>query len=423
MSGALTRVFIARLAGIAVFDPRGDQVGKVRDVVVTLRHGHHAPRVLGLVVEVQPRRRIFCPMTRVTNIDSGAVVTTGLLNMRRFEQRAGETLVLGELLDKRVTLLETGEQVSVQDVAIQQERTRDWSVSRIFVRKPGAGFRRRGETMVVEWDAVSGLSLTDPQQGVESLLATVEKLRAADLANVLHELAPKRRNELAAALDDEKLADVLEELPEDDRIEIVESLEAERAADVLEEMDPDDAADLLSELAPEAAEALLSLVEPEDAEDLRRLLSYDDYTAGGMMTPEPVILPPDATVAEALARIRDSDLSPSLAAQVYVVRAPFETPTGKYLGVAHFQRLLREPPSTLVSATLDDTLEPIGPSAPLSQVTRYFATYNLVALPVVDENDHLLGAVTVDDVVDHMLPANWRDSDAEPEDEAVPHGA
>ena len=400
MSGAVTRVFIARLSGIAVFDPRGDQVGKVRDVVVTLRSGNQSPRVLGLVVEVQPRRRVFCPMTRVTNIDAGAVVTTGLLNMRRFEQRAGETLVMAELFDKRLTLLETGEQVTVQDVAIQQERTRDWTVSRIFVRKGGhTGFRRRGETVVVEWDAVSGLSVTDPQQGVASLLATVENLRPADLANMLQELSPKRRLELAAALDDEKLADVLEELPEDDRIEIVASLEGERAADVLEEMDPDDAADLLSELPPEQAEALLSLVEPDDAEDLRRLLSYDDYTAGGMMTP-------------------------SLAAQVYVVRAPFETPTGKYLGVAHFQRLLREPPATLVSAILDDSLEPIGPEAPLQQVTRYFATYNLVALPVVDESDHLLGAVTVDDVIDHMLPENWRDADAADDlDEEVTHGA
>ncbi|MCA0328575.1 MAG: CBS domain-containing protein [Actinobacteria bacterium] len=424
MSGAPTRVFIARLAGVGVFDPRGDQVGKVRDVVVQMRHGSHAPRVLGLVVEVQPRRRIFCPMTRVTNIDAGAVVTTGLLNMRRFEQRAGETLVVSELLDKRVTMLESQEMVTVQDVAIQQDRTRDWTVSKIFVRRGGGGFRRRGETLLVDWSAVAGLTLPDPVQGVESLMATVEKLKAPDLANVMQELPAKRRIELAAALDDEKLADVLEELPEDDRVEILAHLEEERAADVLEEMDPDDAADLLSELPLETQEALLALVEPEDAEDLRRLLSYDDYTAGGMMTPEPVILPPDSTVAEALARIRDSDLSPSLAAQVYVVRAPFETPTGKYLGVAHFQRLLREPPSTMVSAVLDDSLEPIGPEAPLQQVTRYFATYNLVALPVVDENDHLLGAVTVDDVIDHMLPENWRDADAAAEvDEEVAHGA
>ncbi len=410
---AATRVFIARLAGLAVFDPLGDQVGKVRDVVVLLRRGHIPPRVLGLVVEVQPRRRIFCPMTRVTSIEAGAVVTTGLLNMRRFEQRRGETLVLAELLDRAVTVHESGERVWVQDVAMEQERPRDWVVSRIFVKKGGGrGLRRRAETLQVDWDAVSGLSIEPTEQGTESLLATVEGLRAADLASVLHELPPRRRVQLARELDDTKLADVLEELPEVDRVGIIAGLEEERAADILEEMSPDDAADLLSELPPETAESLLALVEPSDAEDLRRLLTYDDSTAGGMMTTEPVILPPDSTVAEALARIRDHDLSPSLAAQVYVCRAPFETPTGKYLGVAHFQRLLREPPATLVSAVVDADLEPIGPEAPLAEVTRYFATYNLVALPVVDEADHLLGAVTVDDVVDHMLPDNWRHTDA-----------
>jgi CBS domain-containing protein/sporulation protein YlmC with PRC-barrel domain len=408
---APTRVFIARLAGLAVFDPRGDQVGKVRDVVVVLRHGHHPPRVLGLVVEVQPRRRVFCPMTRVTAIDAGAVVTTGVLNMRRFEQRPGETLVLAELLDTTVDLLDTGEQVAVQDVGMELGRARDWTVTRIYVKKGGHGFRRRGETFQVDWDDVSGLSIIDPEQGTESLLATVEGMRPADLANVLHELSAKRRVELAAVLDDIRLADVLEELPEDDRVEIIAGLGQERAADVLEEMSPDDAADLLSELPPDLAELLLGLVEPDDAEDLRRLLTYDDSTAGGMMTTEPVILPPDATVADALARVRDHDLSPALAAQVYVVRPPFETPTGKYLGVAHFQRLLREPPSTLVSAVLDSDLEAIEVDAPLAQVTRYFAMYDLLAIPVVDEANHLLGAVTVDDVVDHMLPDNWRDED------------
>ena len=428
MSGAPTRVYIARLAGIAVFDPRGDQVGKVRDIVVTLRHGSHAPRVLGLVVEVQPRRRIFCPMTRVTNIDAGAVVTTGLLNRRRFEQRAGETLVVSELLDKRVTLVGTEEQVTVQDVAIQQDRTRDWSVSKIFVRKGGGGFRRRGETLLVDWSAVEGLTLPDAVQGVASLLATVEKMRPADLANVLQELPAKRRLELAAALDDEKLADVLEELPEDDRVEILAALEAERAADVLEEMDPDDAADLLSELPPDQAADLLERMEPDDAEDIRRLLAYDELSAGGMMTTEPIVLPPDATVADALARIRNPELSPALASQVYVCRPPTETPTGRYLGTCHFQQLLREPPGTLVSAIVDVNLMPVGPETPLDVITRYFAAYNLVALPVVDADDHLLGAVTVDDVIDHMLPENWRDADSELDgpvepDEEVTHGA
>jgi len=207
---------------------------------------------------------------------------------------------------------------------------------------------------------------------------------------------------------------VLEELPEDDRVEILQTLEAERAADVLEEMDPDDAADLISELPPEQAEALLERMEPEDAEDIRRLLSYDDFSAGGMMTTEPIVLPPDATVADALAQIRNPDLSPALASQVYVTRAPMETPTGRFLGTCHFQQLLREPPGTLVSSLVDSNLDPVGPNTPLDVITRTFAAYNLVALPVVDENNHLLGAVTIDDVIDHMLPEDWRDHDDEP---------
>src|SRR6478752_154364 len=428
MSGAPTRVFIARLAGVAVFDPNGDQVGRVRDVVAALRIDRQPPRVLGLVVEVQPRRRIFVPMTRVTALDVGQVITTGLVNLRRFEQRPTETLVLGEMLDRKVSLrgpdgaTDPDVTLTVLDVAMEASRTRDWLLTKVFVRKGSSTsrFRRKAETKVVDWDAVSGFTLTEHGQGAASLLATFEQLRPADLATVLHELSPKRRGEVAAALDDEKLADVLEELPEDDQVEILGILKQERAADVLEAMSPDDAADLLGELPPDEAAKLLDLMEPDEAEDVRRLLTYEDSTAGGMMTTEPVILPADATVAEALAAVRNSDLAPSLAAQVYVCRAPLETPTGRYLGVAHFQRLLREPPSALVSGVLDNELEPLGPEAPLEQVTRYFATYNLVALPVVDEDGHRLGAVTVDDVIDHMLPDDWRERD---HDEGVPHGA
>jgi Mg/Co/Ni transporter MgtE len=159
-------------------------------------------------------------------------------------------------------------------------------------------------------------------------------------------------------------------------------------------------------------------MEPDEAEDVRRLLSYDEYTAGGMMTTEPVILSPDATVAEALARVRNAELSPALASQVYVCRPPLETPTGRFVGVAHTQRLLREPPSSLVSRVCDTDLEPVPATATLPQVTTYLATYNLVALPVVDDNDHLLGAVTVDDVLDHLLPDDWREGEPDAADSA-----
>lgn len=398
-----------------MFDPAGDQVGRVRDVVVALRTAGRAPRVLGLVVEVQPRRSVFLPITRVTSIDAGAVIFDGRINMRRFQQRAAETLALGEMLDRTVRLVETGEPVTVLDVAMEPSRRRDWNITKVAVRRGagGAGMRlrrRRGEMVVVGWDAVGGFQVSEEKQGAAGLIAAFEQRRAADLANVVHELSPKRRAEVAAALGDERLADVLEELPEDDQVEILGKLEAGRAADVLEEMDPDDAADLLGELPNTQRERLLTLMEPADAAPVRLLLGYGEDTAGGMMTTDPVILAPDATVAEALAQIRNPDLNPALAAQIYVCRPPTEPPTGRFLGTVHFQRLLRDPPSALVGGLVDTELDPLRPGLSKEAVSSYLATYNLVAVPIVDEHNHLLGAVTIDDVLDHLLPDDWRET-------------
>jgi CBS domain-containing protein len=402
-------VFAARLSGLPMFDPVGDQVGRVRDLVALLRPGGRPPRVLGLVVEVFGRRSIFVPMTRVTHLDSSQVITTGLVNMRRFEQRPSETLVFGQMLDRKVTVRPNGIQGTVYDLAMEQERGRDWVINKVALQEGSKRFGRKGQTHVVDWNDVDGLAAQEETQGTTHLLAALAEMKPADLASVIHDLPPKRRSEVAAALDDERLADVLEELPEEDQVEILGQLERERAADVLEEMSPDDAADLIADLPPETAEALLELMEPEEAEDVRRLLSYEERTAGGMMTTEPVILPPDATVADALAHVRNPELTPSLAAVVYVVRPPLETPTGRLLGVGHIQRLLREPPSTLVGGVLDNDLEALRPGASLEDVARHLATYNLVAAPVVDDDGRLLGAVTVDDLLDHLLPENWRE--------------
>jgi Mg/Co/Ni transporter MgtE len=235
-------------------------------------------------------------------------------------------------------------------------------------------------------------------------------MRATDVAAALHDLPAKRRYEVADALDDERLADVLQELHEDDQKDVLSHLEDERAADVLEAMDPDDAADLLAELSEMDKNRLLELMEPAESAPVRRLLAYPTDSAGGLMTPEPIVLTPDASIAEALARVRNPDLTPALASMVFVCRPPTDTPTGKYLGCAHIQRLLREPPSDLVAGALDTELASLHPGDSLTQVTKYFAAYNLVCAPVVDEQHHLLGAVTVDDILDHLLPEGWRET-------------
>jgi flagellar motility protein MotE (MotC chaperone) len=406
------RIYVARITGLSVFDPNGDLVGRVRDAVARVRRAG-PPQVVGLVAELALRRRIFLPMGRVDTMDAEAVVLgTGKLSVRRFEKRPGELLVLEDLLDRQVTIAESGRLATVVDVAMEADRTGQWSLHRVAVREVTGRLSRRGRLHELDWDEVRGLAGTPRVQGTASLLEIVEDMRAADLANMLQDLPDKRRNEVAAALDDDRLADVLSELPEHDQVEILAALDRDRAADVLEEMDPDDAADLLAELPKRDQDELLDLMEPAEASPVRALLSYEAGTAGGLMTSEPVVMTPDSTVAEALARIREHQLHPAVAAQVFVARAPAATPTGRYLGVVHFQRLLREPPSALLGEFVDTGIDPLDPETPVVEITTRLATYNLVAMAVVDSRDRLVGAVTVDDLLDHLLPRDWRDRDA-----------
>jgi Mg/Co/Ni transporter MgtE len=328
--------------------------------------------------------------------------------MRRFESRAGEILVLGDMLDRSITLIENDEPVLVEDLGMEQNRTGDWLMTRVHIMKRGRGIRRKGATSTVAWEEVQGFATAESEQGTSNLLSTLSNLRAADLAAVIQDLAPKRRVEVARALDDERLADVLEEMDEAERVALLSELEGERAADVLGEMDPDDAADLLREVGEERAQVLIDLMEPEDAEDVIRLMTYEDYSAGGMMTTEPLIMSADYTVADALAAVRKSEISPALASQVFVTRQPLETPTGRFIGMVHYQRLLREPPATLLGSLVDTDTQGLSPDATLNEVSSYLASYNLLSVPVVDGNERLLGAVTVDDVLDHLLPDNWR---------------
>lgn len=416
-----TSVFISRIRGLPVLDGAGDQVGKVRDVVIQRRAAGRAPRVKGMVVESFAKHRIFVPMAWITRVDAVQVVITGPVNTRRFERRESEMLVIDDLFDLTVSRLDQPGPAVIFDVAMRSVRSHDWVLSEVALREvvKASRFARRGHTAIVDWSEVEMLRV-EHAQGTEQLIAQMEDMKPADVARELHDMSPERRTEIASALDDGRLADALEELPEDEQVALITELDTDRAADVLEEMDRDDAADLIAELAPELAEILLARMEPEDAKDVRRLLNYAEFTAGGMMTPEPLVLPPDATVAEALARVRDAELTPALACMVYVCRSPLETPTGRFIGAVHFQRLLREPPSTLVSSLLDSDLEPLTAGANLHAVSRYFATYNLVNAPVIDAEHRLIGAVTVDDVLDHVLPEDWRGTQLDLQSAATP---
>ena len=414
---SVNRVYVARLPRMLVLGPLGESFGRVRDVVISMSIVRQQPRVLGLLVDLATRRSIFIPFLRIAAIEPNAVtLNTGSVSLRHFEQRPGEVLAVGQVLDTMVKVNDpelpelAGLDVVITDLGIEQTRTRDWLVSRVAVRTQRR-LGRRGPVHVVDWQNVQGLTpsaLALPGQGVAQLLDQFDGRRAVDVADTIRGLPAKRRYEVLKALDDDRLADILQELPELDQADVLSQLGTDRSADVLEEMDPDDAADLLGVLNPTDAEMLLTRMDPDDSEPVRRLLTHSPDTAGGLMTSDPVVLTPDTSVAEALARIRDPDLTAALSSMVFVARPPTATPTGRYLGCVPLQRLLREAPAELVGGIVDSDLLTLTPETPLGSVTRYLAAYNLVCGPVLDDQNHLLGAVTVDDLLDHLLPHDWR---------------
>jgi CBS domain-containing protein len=390
------QVFTSRLRGRPLLDSDGLAIGRIRDVVILPAPGSEPPRALGLVVTLQ-RRRIFVNLGAIAEISiDGAHLSGGTVDLDRFTRRTGEILA-SELAGQQT------EDGTVVDVAITPREQRvGWEVSALAVAH-GRGLRRR-RTTVVPWHKYPELFHTGP---LADQLASLRELQPADLAAAVEGMSASRRGQLAAALDDEELADLLEEMPEQDQVRLLDSLELERSADVVEEMQPDDAADLLAEMPAEQRERLLHAMRSVQADELRRLLLYDAKTAGGLMTSQPLVFTPETPVAEVLARVRDKAQPATLAAQVYVCEPPAMTPTGQYLGSVGFQRLLRRAPSTSVGECVEARLF-VRPEMPERELAARLATYNLIGVAVCDADGRLLGAVTVDDVLDRLLPTDWR---------------
>jgi CBS domain-containing protein len=419
-SAADRQVFTSRLRGRPFMDGDGATIGRVHDVVLLPVVGGESPHALGLVVQLRRRRLIFVSFGRIGEISTeGAHLVGGTVDLGGFTLRAGEVLA-SSLHGREVA------EGTVADVAIAPRETRrsGWEVTAVAVSRGrgllgGAlgsalgssawgnnarGGNARGGLVIVPWDKCRELFDTDP---LSRQLTGLREMQPADLAAAFEGLPPARRSQLADALHDHELADLLEEMPEEDSVRLVSSLELERGANVVEEMQPDDAADLLAEMPAEHRERLLKAMRGVQAEEVRRLLRYDAATAGGLMTSQPLIFGPQAPVAEVLAKIRNPNVAATAAAQVYVCEPPLETPTGTYLGSVGFQRLLRRPPAALIGEVIESRVF-VRPDLPERELAARLAAYNLIGVAVCDEAGHLLGAVTVDDVLDHLLPPGWR---------------
>jgi CBS domain-containing protein len=401
MAGDLIYAF--RVMRLPLLDAGGAVIGRIEDIVIIPGARGGLPRVLGFVATSQ-RRRIFVNGGRVGSLDGdGARLRSWDVDLNPFKPKAGEILIGRDIIDKKL-----GDE-TVSDVALRPAtdgKQHWWEPTKVRLARRNI-MRRRPSYRLVDVTELPTLFAMEAGGEMAAEAARLRDMHPSDVAGVVRALPLAQRKLLAEAMDDERLADLLEELPEAEQLRIIEGLDIDRLVNVLEEMEYDDLADLLAEMPGEQRTRVLAAMDEEDADVMRRLLSYEEGTAGSLMTPEIIILGSTSTVAEALAQIRDPDWLVSIAAQVFVVQPPYKPPTGMYLGVVHFQRLLREPPAMELGRIVEQ--EPtVTPDILEREVAERLASYNLLSVGVCDEAGRLLGAITVDDVLDRTLPTGWR---------------
>ena len=407
-------VSTAALVGRPVFEHRGEEVGRVVDLVVRWQ-GEAYPPVTGIVMRVG-RRRAFVPIHQITEIATDRVVLASTrLDLRDFVRREGEVVLNGDVVDHQLVDVDGRRVVRASDLYLA-------SVTGVYrlvgvdvgfhtlLRRIGPSRWRARATpeRVIDWAAIQSFGATGVgRRGPMRMHApsqALRRLRPAELADLLEELGREERQELLSQLDAEVAADALEEMEADELGALLRESEPERAAELLAEMEPDEAADALRDLEPAEAEELLSAMPPEVAVSLRALLLYREGTAGGLMTTNLVLVRPDQTVAEVRRILRAEAEHQSDVDAVIIVDED-----GR---VVHDLGLFE----LLVAAGDDHVIEVAGPPTPamvepettLDDVIEQFIDSRGSSLLVVDAERRPVGRILADDLIDALVPERGR---------------
>jgi magnesium transporter len=408
-------LYLSQVIGRPVRDRNDEPIGKVDDLIVAV--GGKYPPVTGLVV-LTDHRKIFLPWSSVASIDpSGVRLGTTTLDLAKFRQRPNEILLRADLMDKQIVDIDGRKVVRVNDLRLDEV---EGSLRLVAVDVGAAGLLRRLGLEGPYRTLARNLNLPLPERyidwedvdPVETSIASIKlrvphaglaELHPADLATIIDQLAPKDRAGVLASLDDEAAADAIEEMEPETQVEVIEDLDPARAADILEEMSPDDAADLVADLSETTREEILALMERDEADEVQGLLGYPEDSAGGIMTTEFVAVPANLTAAQTIDRLRE--LEPD-AETIYYVYVTDED--GKLVGVLSLRDLIVAPPETPISEVMIREPVAVGVLANQDEVAEVVAHYNLLAVPVVDEEGRLVGIVTVDDAIDTVIPTAWK---------------
>ncbi len=411
-------IAFSQLRGRPVHDSEGVAVGTLEDVVVLALGAR--PQVTKLAVRRSDGDEWILPwelVTRVPEPGEPIRLRRPLRELLAAALRPDEMRLGRNVLDKKVVDTARKKVVRVNDIELE-EREDGLHVMGVDAGLRGLlrqiGSERLGDLLarrlgtrvprdIVPWDVLDPLETELTRAKRQAVYTKLAKLHPADIADIMEELNPSERAAIVAALDEDTAAEAITEAEPEVQASVVQMMEPEKAADILEEMEPDEAADILSDLPEAKAEELLETMQPEEAQEVEELLEHEEDTAGGLMTTEHVAFRPHLTVAETIQRIRDETKEAETIYYLYVT-----DDQERLQGVFSLRELILANPALRLEHLMTREVVSVQPDTGLRQVAELFTKYNLLALPVVSGEGELLGIVTVDDVLNLILPMIWK---------------
>lgn len=407
--------FFSMLQGRTIVDNQGHSIGKLKDILVST--GEAFPVITALVV-TRHGRSILIPWSQVSSLeDDTPVLRVPEDKIHPYEPGPHEIPLGSRVLDRQIIDINGRRVVRVNDLSLARVngsyRLVGADVStRGLLRRLGiegpiekvlSAFHYQLPLKYISWDTVDPVESGPTGLRLKVQHEALSKMHPADIADIIEQLGQSATSDIFESLDDETAADALLEVDPDRQVSVIDQMDSERAADIIERMPPDDAADLLADMTPERAEELLKLMEKDEAQDVRELLAYPEDSAGGIMTTEYVGLSPALTADQAIQRLRE--LSPEAETIYYVYVVDDES---HLLGVISLRDLIVSPPERPLSEFMIRDVITVDPNMDQDEVAQIFAKYNLLAVPVVDEERRILGIITVDDAIEMVLPAPWK---------------
>lgn len=405
-------IFASEIIKKPVLDPKGEELGRVKDLKVV--KGEPLPKISGIIIE--KKKKIFELPWRDLNIFNKRIISSSIFidNLLPYEFNEEDLLIVRDIFDKQIVDANGAKVVRVNDIKLEGFQGEALLIAvdvgmrgilrRLGIERGSDEFLNLFNTNIphnlISWNYIhplrpnlGAITLTVPRQ-------MLSELHPADIADIISQVSREEGTHLFKGLDIETAAEALSELKPEMQTEIITAMDTEKAADIIEEMPPDEAADIVSDLPTEKAKELLESIEKEDAEDIQELLGHEEDTAGGIMTNEYIAYPPDMTVQDAISRFKVDSKEVETVYYIYVLDK-----NEKLMGVASLREILLAEPNSLLADIMETNLKTVSPGEDEMTVAEIISKYNLLALPVVDEDGYMHGIITVDDIIDILLPS------------------